>query len=128
MATTVSNIIWVKDYDGNYVATLPINTIDEVYYDIDKGIKLKDVLKQVVQYIQVNTLADMYKLTTNEVSLGTIVKIIDGGAEYRVVDIDKLNLPEGYEVANGPSVVSPDDPPIEILSYTSDDIQTEENT
>lgn len=123
MATTISSINWVKDYNGQYVATLPINTIDEVYYDIDKNIKLKDVLKQIVQYIQVDTLSDMYKLTSDEVSLGTIVKVIDSGTEYRVVDLEKLNVAEGYETANGPSVVLPEDPPIEIISYTTRDIE-----
>lgn len=119
MATTVSNIIWVKDYNGEYVATLPINTIEEVYYDIDNGIKLKDVLKQIVQYIQVDTLSEMYNLTKNDVSLGTIVKVIDSGNVYRVIDLDKLNLPEGYELANGPN----NDQPIEILSFTTADIE-----
>lgn len=125
MATTVSAINWVKDSNGNYIATLPINTIDEVYYDIDKGIKLKDVLHQVVQYIQVTSTAEMYKLTKDDVVLGTIIKVTDTGISYRVINLDKLNVEAGYEIANGPNnVILPDEdePPVEIITYKQSDI------
>ena len=129
MEKTLSVINWVKDYDDKYVATLPINTIEEVYYDIDNGIKLKDVLKQVVQYIQVSSTADLYKLTPDDVVLGAIVRVKDTGICYRVIDLDKLYLPEGYEIANGPNIVLPDDePPIEIIAYTSNDLTNNETT
>jgi len=128
MATTVSAINWVKDSNGNYIATLPINTIDEVYYDIDKGIKSTDVLHHVFQYIQVTSTAEMYKLTKDDVVLGTIIKVTDTGISYRVINLDKLNVEAGYEIANGPNIVLPDDgkdeSPVEIISYKQSDINT----
>lgn len=41
---TISSILNFKQDDGTFVAVLPVNTANEVYYDMDNGIKLKDHL------------------------------------------------------------------------------------
>lgn len=85
-----------KNDSGTYDELRPFNTMEEVFFDINNGVKLKDVMSQLIDYKVVATLDDMYTLTTDDVSVGTIVKIKDG-TSYKVVDINNLSNSSGYE-------------------------------
>lgn len=119
MAKTMTGILRVKDTDGQHVAMLPINTTDEVYFDMDNGIKLKEVLGQMIQFIKVETLDDMYELTTADVVIGTVVKVVQSGNTYRVVDLTQLHNSLGYEKI---TTLGASGSTVKLTSYTSADI------
>jgi len=94
--TRYSGIIHQKNERGEYDELLPMNTIDEVYYDIDNAVKLREILNQLIDYRQVDSIDNMYGLTANDVNVGSIIKVANGYT-YKVVDITNLSNADGYE-------------------------------
>lgn len=119
MANTMAAIYHTRDNDGNYVATFPINTADEVYYDIDHNVKLADIIKRLVDYRYLDTLAEMYALTKDDVFVGSIINV--KGTIYRVIDLNNLNNASGYtNISSSNKPISGTE--INLIVYTSSDI------
>lgn len=114
----ISGKIRGKNDNGDYDELRPFNTIDEVFFDIDNEIKLKEIINQLIDYKVVSSLNDMYKLTSSDVSEGTIVKIKNGDA-YKVIDINNLSNSNGYEKVTNLGAASSS---ITLTTYKSSDI------
>lgn len=73
----ISAINRVKDKDGNYVVILPVNTIEEVFVDLNTGVTLSQILDNVVE--QVNDA----RLTTVE-DLASVINMLSGLIDNRI--------------------------------------------
>jgi len=99
----VSTILRYKQPDGSYIGVFAINTAEDSYYKIDNMITTKDVLDELIDYITVPTVENMYTLTQDDVSEGTVIRVISTNAKYRVIDTKNLNNEKGYEIVTGKS-------------------------
>lgn len=73
----ISALNRTKDENGNYVVILPINTIEEVFVDLGTGVKLSDILDNVVE--QVNDT----RLTTIE-DLSSVINMLSGLIDNKI--------------------------------------------
>lgn len=118
-----SSILKFKQEDGTFLSVFPINTVDDVYYDIDKNLKLKDFLDNFAGYVPVENDDARFALTAGQVNNGTLVKVKNTDKLYLVVDETKLSTDDGYELiytknADGTG----DGGPVNITTYTLDDM------
>ena len=84
----------VKDpKTGDYVTLFPVNSANEVYYDLEKNQTLKDYLDNLQTKTKVVSVPDdngRLSLTSNDVNPMDIVFVVDSGKMYFVVDIKYL--------------------------------------
>lgn len=116
----VSGKLRNKKDNGDYDELRPFNTIDEVFFDIDKDIKLKEVLNQLIDYKSVDSIENMYQLTSDDVTEGTIIKVSNGDT-YKVVDINNLSNANGYEKVTNLGAASSS---ITLTTYNASDLTT----
>jgi len=138
--TVISSILNFKqDGTNSFVTVFPINTTEEVYFDIDNNIKLSEYLKNNSSNKEVNTDADRFALTSDDVKAMDIVKVNNPFAYYLVKDVNNLSSDAGYiklitgNMLNVPGGIPqlgsdgrlPSDsvsPPVQFITYTSADI------
>jgi len=99
LVKTMSTIMKAKQPDGSFIPVFPIITANEVYTDIDNGIKLSTYLQDLSSIStsrSVDTLDDMFALSSSDVKLNECIRTIDEGRYFIVIDLDNLNSPAGY--------------------------------
>jgi len=92
----ISSIIRMRQEDGKFIPIFPINTINEVYYNIDKNKKLSMHLRTLIKSVEVESIDDLYKLTTGDVKTFDIIKVSQGDRYFIVKDTKNLNSELGY--------------------------------
>jgi len=100
MANALVALNYIKQSDGTYRLHFPINTTNEVYYDIENNVTLKKYLSTITPggiMHTVETDEDRLALTVATVKLMDVVKVTgDKNALYYVTDIEKLGTEEGF--------------------------------
>ena len=99
-SSVLSSLLRVKDDDGLYYTVFPINTLHEVYYDMEKQITLEKFLEdkhlpQKVHHIEKLEDINNTKLTKDEVFIGDLIAV--GGttisnADYLYLVLDNTNF------------------------------------
>lgn len=119
-----SSILKFKQADGSFLTTFPINTIDEVYVDIDNQIKLRDYLKSKYSgYYEVTNDTARFALKAADVTNGDFVKVLSDDKLYLVTDTTKLNTNAGYELIYAKNADgSGSGGPVNIITYTANDM------
>jgi len=92
----ISSIIRMRQEDGKFIPIFPINTINEVYYNIDKNKKLSMHLRTLIKSVEVESIDDLDKLTTGDVKTFDIIKVSQGDRYFIVKDTKNLNSELGY--------------------------------
>lgn len=92
----ISTFQHVRQADGTFITVFPVNSINEVYYDIDKDITLADYLKDNTGSITVANDTERFNLTSENVKLMDVVYVEDTGKKYFVIDTDSLTTANGY--------------------------------
>ena len=99
LVKTMSTIMKARQEDGSFIPVFPIVTINEVYTDIDNGIKLSTYLQDLSSIStsrSVDNLDAMFNLTSSDVKLNECIRIIDEGRYFIVIDLNNLNSFAGY--------------------------------
>lgn len=99
LVKTMSTVMKARQEDGSFIPVFPIVTTNEVYVDIDNDVKLSTYLENLSSIStsrSVNTLNDMFSLSSEDVKLNECIRIIDEGRYFVVIDLNNLNSPAGY--------------------------------
>lgn len=96
---TMSTVMKARQDDGSFIPVFPIVTANEVYTDIDNGVKLSTYLENLSSIStsrSVDSLDAMFALTSEDVKLNECIRTIDEGRYFVVIDLDNLSSPAGY--------------------------------
>ena len=97
LVKTMSTVMKARQEDGSFIPVFPVVTANEVYVDIDNGVKLSSYLNSMSAASRsVENLDAMFALTYNDVKLNECIRTIDEGRYFVVVNVNSLNSPEGY--------------------------------
>lgn len=94
----ISALERVKDEDGNYVLILPVNTIEEVFINLETGERLSDVLNNLI------TKVDDARLSTIEDLSSTINKmsgLIDDRLTLNHIYRDNFKTNDNLNISSG---------------------------
>ena len=97
LVKTMSTVMKARQDDGSFIPVFPIVTTNEVFVDIDNGIKLSTYLQTMSTTSRsVDNLDAMFTLTSNDVKLNECIRTIDEGRYFVVIDLDNLDSTVGY--------------------------------
>ena len=96
LTSVLSTIMRARQDDGSFIPVFPITTTNEVYVDIDNEEKLSTFLNGILKSKSVDTLNDLYALTSGDVNINDFVKVVDGNRYFVVIDTDALSSDSGY--------------------------------
>ena len=97
LVKTMSTVIKARQDDGSFIPVFPIVTTNEVYVDIDNNVKLSTYLENMASTSRsVDTINDMYNLTSSDVKLNECIRTINEGRYFVVIDLNNLNSSDGY--------------------------------
>lgn len=88
----------VKQEDGTYKIVFPINTLNEVYYDLENDITLKEYLETEGSTKLITVANDdvRFALTSDSVSKMNVVHVASTSNLYFVINLEKLSEEAGY--------------------------------
>ena len=94
LTNCISAVQHVRMSDGSFAAVFPINTTNEVYYNIDAGIKLDDYYSAMVNPATYTVQTEEERLTFTsllaEDLTGKTLLVRDTGKKYIIIDESKL--------------------------------------
>ena len=97
LVKTMSTVMKARQDDGSFIPVFPIVTTNEVYVDIDNGVKLSTYLETMSTTSRsVDNLDAMFALTSSDVKMNECIRTIDEGRYFVVIDLDNLNSSAGY--------------------------------
>lgn len=99
LTKTMSTVMKARQEDGSFIPVFPIVTTNEVYVDIDNGVKLSSYLNDLsvsAASRSVDSLDAMFALTSDDVKLNECIRTTDENRYFVVIDLDNLNSTAGY--------------------------------
>lgn len=97
LTKTMSTVMKARQDDGSFIPVFPIVTTNEVFVDIDNGVKLSTYLDTLSAASRsVNNMEEMFALTANDVRLNECIRTTDENRYFVVIDLDNLHSIAGY--------------------------------
>lgn len=96
---TMSTMMKARQEDGSFIPVFPIVTANEVYVDIDNGVKLSEFLNDMNNTSTsrvVDSLDVMFGLSSSDVKVNELIRTADEGRCFLVVDTNSLDSTMGY--------------------------------
>lgn len=90
----------IRDENKDFVTIYPVTLDKNVYTKIGKDLNLRDIVNNIVDYVEVENAAEMFALTSSKVKLNTYVYNKETSILYQVSDLTKLNVIDGYTVVS----------------------------
>lgn len=98
MSRVISTLQRVKDVDGSYIITLPINTIEDVYVNLDTGETLVDLMNFVVGGVNDNKASIVEDMAT---VLSKIAGLIDDNLSLNHIHRENFKTDSNLIVTQG---------------------------